>query len=269
MSGVLLPWTFPFFRTALAAGLLCGAALSLLGVFVVARREVFAGLTIAQLAGLGTVIGVVAGARGGTLAVALGVVAAGLWALGHLKPSARSPRDASLGAFYLMGAALSVLILSKSPRGESDTLTLLFGNVLAVGPAEVVKSAALLAAVAAALAWGLPRWIWLAFDPQSAEVAGVNVGVWNGLFYALFAAAVVLGIHVFGVVLAFGFLLFPAATALIRARRVGGLFRTALLIAALATTAGFWLSFRWDYPTGPFLAVLLGLAWLSVRAATP
>ena len=62
----MTPWTLPFFWTALAAGVLCGAALSLLGVFVVARREVFVGLTVAQLAGLGTVLGVVLGAGHGS-----------------------------------------------------------------------------------------------------------------------------------------------------------------------------------------------------------
>ena len=66
------PFALPFMQTALAASLLCGTALALLGVFILVRRVAFSGLAVSQLAALGTVAGVsVLALHGGAAGLAL------------------------------------------------------------------------------------------------------------------------------------------------------------------------------------------------------
>lgn len=255
----------PFMRLALAAGLLAGTALSVIGLFSVTRRVAFSGLAAAQWAAVGGVLGALWGFHIGSGFVSGGAVVAGLLALAWLSRSRRTAPDSWVAALYVLGAASAVLLLSKSPRGESETLNVFFGNILSLGRLEVLEAGAVCGAALVGTALWFRRWLWLSFDPVGAEVAGVRGGLWNALFYGLYAAALTLAIHVFGVLLSFAYLILPATAGLLVARRPRALVLGCAGIAAGATFAGFALSYRWDLPTGPFVAALLAVIALGAR----
>lgn len=262
-------WTLPFMRYAAEVGLLAGSALAVIGIFTATRSVSFAGLAASQLAALGTVVGLVLGFHLGATALALAFVLAGMLALAELGRSRRTSPDSWVAVFYILGSGMAVLILSKSPRGEAETMGLFFGNILGLGVFEVWEARALAVATLAAMALWVRRWIWLAVDPAAAELSGLKVARWNLLFQTLFAAAITLAIHLFGVLLSFAYLVLPATAALLVARRVNALFIWVVAISALGTLLGFELSYRWDFPTGPFVATLLALftltAWVWAR----
>lgn len=262
----------PFMRTALAAGLLAGNALALLGIFVLARGVSFSGLAVSQLAALGAVLGAVLGLHYGGFGAALACVAAGLLALDRLQRRTRLPADAWVAGFYLLAAAASVLILAKAPHGEAHTLSVFFGNVLALGAAEVVESAVLLAAAAGVVAVWRWRLVWISFDPFAAAAAGVPARGWTLAFLSLFAAAMTLGIHLFGVLLALAFLLLPGAFGLLWAGRLRHLFTLVPIVTSVAVLTGLALSFHLDFPTGPFIAAELAALLIAgglVRSLRP
>lgn len=250
-------WALPFMRTALAAGLLGGSALAMIGVFTATRGLSFSGLAAAQWAALGTVVGVLAGFHLGANIISFVLVMAGAggWAL--LARSRRVPPESAVATAYILAAGLAVLALSKSPRGESETLGLFFGNILALSSLEVWEALGLFLITSLGLILWRSRWVWGAVDPVAAEVGGVKVRFWNLLFHVLLATAITLSIHMFGVLLSFAYLVLPATAALLWARRTRGVFLGAAGIASVTTWAGFEWSFRGDYPTGPFVAVLL------------
>ncbi|MCB4757410.1 MAG: metal ABC transporter permease, partial [Elusimicrobia bacterium] len=138
------PFSLPFMQTALLASLLAGSALSLIGIFIFANRNTFSGLSISQFAALGAVIGALLGFHWGNFAVALLFVGCGIYFLNRLSRDARIPADSWIGSFYILGAALSVLILSKMAHGEADTMNIFFGNILSLDWTEVLESAILL-----------------------------------------------------------------------------------------------------------------------------
>jgi ABC-type Mn2+/Zn2+ transport system permease subunit len=142
---------------------------------------------------------------------------------------------------------------------------LFFRNILTITPLEEAEGVGLLGVTSAALAAGFHRWVWVSFDPVSAEVAGLKVGRWTFAFNVLFALAMTLAIHIVGVLLAFAYLLLPATAGLSLSRRLSGVFLTAILTAVGATVAGFALSMRWDLPTGSLVAALLATAALAAR----
>lgn len=259
------PFSLDFMRTALAASVFAGTALSLIGIFVLARRQVFSGLAVSQLAALGTVVGILAGFHHGTLGVALLFVAGGLWASSRLGQRRETPSEAWVGALYVLGAGVSILILSKAPHGESHTMDVFFGNILTLGKWEVLESLFVLALTAVSLLLWFPRWVWVSFDPISAEVAGLNVNRWNALFLIIFAVSMTISIHIFGVLLAFAYLVLPAAAGLTATRRISSLLVFVPLLAVSVTIIGFYFSFRFDFPTGPFVATLLVLLAFVTR----
>ncbi len=255
-----------FMRTALAASLLAGNAVALLGLFVLMRRVAFAGLSIAQLAALGAVVGILIG-HGGSLGVAVALVFAGLVLLSRFERASRLPREAMVACLYVLGAGFSVLILSKAPWGEAHTMNVFFGNVLTLGAKEVWEGIALVAMTAAVLGAWFHRWVWLSFDRLSAEVSGISLGAWDAVFYALFAAGMTLGIHLFGVLLAFSYLLMPAVASLALTNKLKPLIISVFCITTGATLAGFILSFHFDLPTGPFVSTLLAVCALAAVVA--
>lgn len=252
----------PFMRTALAAGLLGGNALALLGAFILLRGVSFSGLAISQLAGLGTVIGAVLGLHFGGWVAALVCVAFGLAAFLVLVGRARGPADGWVACIYVLAASASILILAKAPHGEAHTMSVFFGNLLALDAPEVAEAGGLLAAALLVLGPWLHRWVWVSFDPLAATVAGLWVRRQTALFLLLFAVAMTVGIHLFGVLLSFAFLLMPAAAALQWSRRLTHLAVLVPLIASGAVVLGLLLAFHWDFPAGPFLAGLLGTVLL-------
>lgn len=258
-------WELPFMRTAFAAGLLAGTSLSIIGVFSATRSVAFSGLAASQLAALGGALGVLLGLHVEASALSWVLVVAGFVALSFLSRSRKTSADSWVAALYVTGAALSVLILSKAPRGENEALGVFFGNILTLGAVELWEAAGLFVLTAAGLVLGFRRWVWLAFDPVGAEVAGVWAGLWNGVFTVFFAAALTLSIHIFGVLLTFSYLILPATAGLLLTRRVRGLVIFCVVSSAVATTVGFELSYRWDFPTGPFVSVLLAILALVSR----
>jgi zinc transport system permease protein len=246
----------PFMRTAFLVSVLAGNALGMIGLFVLLRRIAFAGLAATQLAALGAVVGVLLG-HFGSFGFAVLLVGVGLVFISKTTRIRRVPPEAWVACLYVLGASLAVLILSKAPRGESETMTVFFGNVLSLGPTEVIEAAVVAFLVFTPLLIWTHRLIWMSFDPMAVDVAGFSLGRWTFLFFAVFTYVMTVTIHLFGVLLAFAYLILPAVGALLLTRRV----RSLLIVIPAATTAiittGFELSFRWDFPTGPFIAAVL------------
>ena len=142
----------PFMRTAFAAGLFAGTALSVIGIFSATRSVAFSGLAASQLAALGGVVGVVLGLHVGASVFSWSFVVAGLMVLAFLSRSRKTSADSWVATLYVLGAALAVLVLSKSPRGESEALGVFFGNILSLGTLEVWEAGALFILTLAGLA---------------------------------------------------------------------------------------------------------------------
>lgn len=258
----------PFMRTALIAGLLAGNALAVLGAFILLRGVAFSGLAVSQLAALGTVVGAVLGLHLGGFAAAFAFAAAGLLLFDRLGRRWPGPPDAWVACVYLLAASGALLVLAKAQHGESHTMTIFFGNLLALGETEVLEAAGICAASLLVLVPWFHRWVWLSFDPLAAAVAGVKVERWTALFLMLFAAAMTVAIHLFGVLLAFSFLLLPAATGLVWSRRLAHLFWFVPVMTTLSVWAGLRVSLSsWDFPPSPLIACLMALILLTSGAA--
>ena len=242
---------------ALAASLMAGTALALIGVFILVTRVSFAGLAVSQLAALGTVVGTFYGFHYGEYGFALAFVGIGMILLSQISKTQRTPQEAWVACLYILGAGLSVLILSKAPQGESHTLNVFFGNVLSLGMPEIWESLSIFALSCIILVVWFYRWVWISFDPLSVEVSKINVDRWNFIFYTLFALAMTVSIHIFGVLLAFTYLLLPATIGLLLISRLKSLFIFIPILTSVVTFFGFYFSFRLDVPTGPFISSIL------------
>ncbi|WP_250460540.1 metal ABC transporter permease [Microbulbifer litoralis] len=241
-----------FLWYALAAGLLVALVSGPLGCFAVWRRMAYFGDTLAHSALLGVTLGFVlqldATIAVGASSCLLAVV------LGYLQRRQKLSVDTLLG--ILSHSMLALGIVTVSLFGINvDLLSLLLGDLLAVGPRDLAMMAA-----ASALIAGLLYWLWeklLAFTlhEELAAVEGVPVeGVRLALMLML-ALLIAIAMKVVGVLLITALLIIPAASA----RRLSHTpERMALLASAIGCTAvilGLLASILWDTPAGPSIVL--------------
>jgi zinc transport system permease protein len=251
-----------FMRLALVAALSAGAALGLLGVYLVTKRVVFLGLVLANAA---TVGGAAAQLIGGPPELAgAGTALAAAVALGALPASPRVSNESVMGWAYAAASSATVLVLAQASTADTDTMHFLFGNLLAVSPVHAASLAVMAAAAVAAHATFMRRFLVTTFDPEAAQVAGVHVRGWSLLFNLLVGLCAAMAVHHVGALLTFAFLTLPAMAALLLTTSVRAAFAAAAALGVVLAFGGLAVSFYFDLPAGPATVALLSA---SVPAA--
>jgi zinc/manganese transport system permease protein len=238
-----------------------------LGVHVLAREVVFVDIAMAQIAALGATVAFLAGHETETwqsYAYALGATLVGAVVLALTRSRRRRvSQEAVIGVVYAVSTAAAVLVADRSAHGAEQVRGMLVGNLLAVGPLEVGKVAALYAGV------GLVHWLCrrpfflISTDPDAAYAQGWRVRLWDFLFYASFGVVVASSVRVAGVLLVFSYLIVPALAGV----ALGGSVAARLLIGwtfgAAVSVIGMVASAALDLPTGATVVCAFGLT-LSV-----
>lgn len=275
MEWLVDPFSYEFMRNALAAGLITAVTTSLVGTWVVLRGMAFMGdalahgvvpgLTLAYLLEVSLFLGAT---------VAAVVVIAGI---GLVQRRTRLRADTGIGLLFVGMLALGVIIASKAQSYAGDLTAILFGDILAVTDADLsvaVVAAALALAVTAVLYRPL---IALALDERKAAVLGLRPRLAHLALLALLAAAIIASFRAVGVLLVFGFLIAPPATATLVARRVPVMMLAAVGFAAAGVFGGLLISFHLGtagsatmvgVTVGQFFLVLLAKGmWQRLAAA--
>src|SRR5262245_38133730 len=210
VDALLDPLAQPFVLRAWLELALLAVPAGVLGTLVVLRRLAFATHAFAVGAFPGVVI-----AAGIGFSAFLGGVAAALVLAGALALLGRR-RDLDTAAGAL---ALGSLLVSDVFDAGAEVDTLLLGSLFGVGDADLVRAAAVLALVVAALAVQGRGWLLLAFDAENARALGVRRGPHDLVLLSLLALCVVAAVDAVGALLAASLLVIPAAAARLLTRR--------------------------------------------------
>ena len=105
------------------------------------------------------------------------------------------------------------------------------------------------------------RFLRISFDPEGSRSAGLNVRLWDFLFYVTFGFAVTSFVLISGVYLVFSYLIVPAVCAALLAETVRKRLLIGWGIALAAGLSGLLISTQWtslDLPTGPTIVCAFG-----------
>jgi len=261
-----------FLAAPFVAGLILTGIHAYLGLHVVERGVIFVDLSLAQIAALGTTAAYLAG-HGlhdqTTYFWSLGftLLGAGIFALTRLHgENARIPQEAIIGIVYAVSAAAAILAMSKAPEGTEHLRDMLVGNILTVSWPEVIKTAVLYSLVGLFHFVFRRKFLAISTDHSGAFDAGLNVKLWDFLFYASFGFVVTSSVAIAGVLLVFSYLIVPSVAAMIWARSVARRLAFGWTMGALVSALGIYLSFRFDLPTGATIVCTFGIV-LALLAA--
>lgn len=264
MDWLTEPLSLSFMQRALLAGLIVVVLTSTIGTWVVLRGMTFMGdalahgvlpgLTVAFLTGTNLALGA---------AVAAAVMIGGINVV-HRR--ARLPEDVGIGLLFVGMLALGVVIASRARSYAGDLTAILFGQALGVTADDLWVLVGATVVVLALSAIFYRPFITLAFNERKADALGLHPGLAHAVMLVLLAVAIVASFRAVGVLLVFGFLVAPPATAAIVARRVPTMMLTAIAFGAVAVVAGLLVSYHLDTAASATMAGLAVLEFFAVLA---
>uniref|UniRef100_A0AAU1LK58 Zinc ABC transporter permease AztB n=1 Tax=Streptomyces sp. NBC_00148 TaxID=2903626 RepID=A0AAU1LK58_9ACTN len=252
MEWLMAPFEVTFVQRALWGGVLVSLICALAGTWVVLRGMAFLGdaMSHGMLPGIA-----LASLLGGDLlvgaAVSAAVMALGVSAVGR---SPRLSQDTSIGLLFVGMLSLGVIIVSRSQSFAVDLTGFLFGDVLAVRPADLAVLGGALVVALAVSVLGYRAFVALAFDERKAHTLGLRPRVAHAALLALLTLAIVASFHVVGTLLVFGLLIAPPAAMLPWARRIPVIMIGAGCLGATSTFIGLLLSWHLHTAAGASIA---------------
>jgi zinc/manganese transport system permease protein len=148
--------------------------------------------------------------------------------------------------------------MSKA-TGETEHLKdMLVGNILAVSRGEVAKTAILYGVVGLFHYIFRHKFLLISTNPAEAERQGMNVRLWDFLFYASFGFVVTSSVAIAGVLLVFCYLIVPSVGAMLFADKVGPRLALGWTMGTLVSALGVYFSVSFDTPTGATIVCTFG-----------
>jgi manganese/iron transport system permease protein len=274
LDAILDPLAFPFFVRALAASVVVGLVCAVVGSFMVLRGLAFMGDALSHSAFPGVVVAYL---LKGPFYLGAAVAAVGTaLAIGWVSRHGRLRGDTAIGVLFAGMFALGIFLFSRIPNYVGDLFGFLFGEILGIGPGDLIALTvlALVVLVVVALLW--KELLYSTFDPLGAAAAGLPVGMLDYLFLALIALTIVVSLQAVGIILVVAMLVTPAAIGQLVASSFRRLVAVAIAVGTVAPVIGLYLSYWLDSAAGAtivlvetviFVAVLIGRR-SPVRRAT-
>ena len=252
--------TADFMKYAFLGGLVTAIAAGAIGYFVILRQQSFAshalahigfpGATAAILIGLPITLGMVVF----TIAGALGMAAAG---------QRLNDKDIATGTILAFATGLGLLFSNLASSAAANVTNVLFGNLLAITPDQLITFAIMLAVICLALALTFRPMLYSSVSPQVAKARGVATTALNVLFLIALALTITMAVQVVGVLLVFSLVVTPAAAAVRLTAKPLPALGLSILIGAFSVIGGLLCSVILNLPPTFFIVTIATLIWLA------
>ncbi len=268
MTNLFEPFQYGFFRNGIAVATISGALCGLIGVYVVLRgmsyighglsHSIFGGFALSTLVGVNPFLG------------------AGLWGFGSaLATTAVTNRrklgaDAAIGVITTGSYALGIVAfkLATGPKQNFDAAV--FGSILGTSRADVVRVVAVTIVASLVIFFRYRALLFNTFDPDVAEVMGVNRFRVDALLMLVLASAILVTMNIIGVTLVAATLVIPASIARLLVDSFPKLLFLSTVIGAFCGFAGMVASWHLkdgSLPSGPLIVLvstlLFGFAFVA------
>jgi zinc/manganese transport system permease protein len=252
------------FLPPLVACLVIVAIHSYLGIHVIAREVIFVDLSLAQMAGLGSVVALLYGVAPDSqtafiFSLLFTCIGAALFALTRTRGKGRVPHEAIIGIVYVVASAAAILVADKAPRGAEALHDVLEGSIIWITWPTILEKGAAYAGLGLLHFLLRRQFLKISFHPDHAEREGMRIRVWDFLFYVSFGVAVTMSVPVAGVLLVFTMLVVPAVVAFLFSRDIRKMVLISWGTGALASALGLYISYVGNFPTGPLIVCMYGL----------
>jgi zinc/manganese transport system permease protein len=253
-----------FVQQSLLAGALLALVAGALGPLVVARQVAFSVHGTSELTFTGAAAALLVGSSLVTVGALVGaLVAAMVFGLLGLR---ERERDSVIGAVLAFGLGLGGLFLWLYPGRASNQLSLLFGQIVALGRDDLWLLASAVGAVLLVLGVLWRPLLFVSVDPDVALARGVPVRGLSMVFAAMVGVATGLAVPTVGALLVLALFITPAAAAARLTANPLTAMLLATLFAELAVVGGIVLSLAPGAPISAYVTAIAFVTYLACRA---
>lgn len=261
----------PFYQRALATAGLIGFANGFFSGFVILRRDALSVSALSHTMLPGIALGIfLTGALSQWNAFLGALFAALLVGLGSVAVARgqRVGHGTALAVLYTASFAAGIALLPKlDTRQELEHW--LFGDIVAVGNADLWTSFAIAAVTLIATNLLMRPILLTLFEPNVAAAQGVPVRFIQYLVFGLLVLSLVSSLQAVGCVLSVGLLVTPAATVSLLTNRTSALFWGGGLLGGLGSMAAVLMAVPLGIAPGPAIVMLLGSLFLAAYLFSP
>lgn len=248
---------FGFMQRALITGLAVAVTCSVIGLFLVLRRQSLFGDAISHVAFGGIAIGLFINLY--PIWTAFIVSIFGALGITKLRESTKIPPDSAIAVLLTSGLAVGVVLIGLAGGFTLDLYSFLFGSILLVSPQDTLTILVLSAAVLSIISVIYRKLLYVTFDEQQAKVSGIQVTNLNYLFIVLASITVITSIRLVGVLLISSLVVIPNITAIMFGKGFKKTLLISFLIAVYSVLGGIIISYYLNLAPGGTI-VLMSIA---------
>lgn len=257
-----------FLAPPIVACIISAGILGYYGNHILARGIIFIDIAVAQIAALGTMIGLLIGYQEQSLNVrfisyAFTILVLILFSLIRTRKQ-RLPQEAIIGIFYCIALGMALLLAEKIPGGSNFITKTITGNILWVTWDRILHCTILFAVIGAILIIFRNKIRSRSLATKKDEGFSASEKWPDLLFYVTFGIVIVNTVPVHGIFLVFILLIAPAAIAGLFARNFHSRFIWSWVIGAAGSILGIYLSYSLNISNGPAIVCILGTSALII-----
>ena len=221
--------TYAFMQRALVSGIAISLMCSVIGMFLVLRKQSLFGDALAHAAFGGIAAGLFLGIYPLWTAFAISVSSA--LALTKIKQKFQISSDATVAILLSSGLAMGVILISMAKGFTVDIFSFLFGSILLVSLQNTILILGICGTILVIISLLYRRMVYTTFSEEQAKVSGIRVEKMNYLFVVIAAITVVSSMQLVGILLTSSLIVVPNVTAILFSR---GFKQTAILSMSFA-----------------------------------
>ncbi len=255
-----MPYIPEFIRLPLLCAMLVGLALSLLSIFVVARRWAFLSVGVSHAAFLGIALAYLIDKDPIVCAFFVSILCAFL--IGFGSRSSILHEDTVIGIIFSTFMGLGIILFSFSKGYLCDVFSYLFGNLLAVSRPDL-NYIVFVSVIDILFIMLFSKPLILAtIDEEFAHSRGLPVDFLYYSLLLLLTITVVVGVKIVGVLLVTSLVIVPASVAQKFFTSLKFIFLSSVFLGIFLNLLGIYISYIFDLPPGATIATLAGFTFL-------
>jgi manganese transport system permease protein len=261
MAFIEAVFQYDFLQKALLTSVMVGMICGVIGCFIILRGMALMGDAISHAVLPGVAISYMLGINFFFGAVFTGVLTA--LGIGFVSQNSRIKNDTSIGIMFTAAFALGIILITFM-KSSTDLYHILFGNVLAVRPTEMLLTLIIGVIVFAAVYLFFKELLVSTFDPTMAQAYGLPSKLIHYLLMTLLTMVTVASLQTVGIVLVVAMLITPAATAYLLTDRLWVMIYLAALAGSVSAVIGLYFSFTYNLASGA--TIVLSATFLFLLA---
>lgn len=245
---------FSFMQRALLSGVVVAATCSVVGLFLVLRRQSLFGDALSHVAFGGLAVGLFTSIYPIWTALVFSVLAS--LGITKLRQSTRIPSDAAVAIMLSSGLAVGIILIGLSGGFSLDLESFLFGSILLISMQDQIMILLLSIAVLLIVIKFYSQFVYITFSEDQARVSGINVSRFNYLFIGLASLAVISSLRLVGVLLISSLIVIPNITAMMFGKGFKKTAMISIIIAVSSVLVGIVISYIANLAPGGTIVLL-------------